>query len=371
MNKKAGNHAAYPKNLPLYVERVLLECSDEEHPVSVRHINEALRNEFGIETSMDTVRKTLKAMLDGYKEPYGYHPEESCLRPRYRICEPVSDGEVSPNKKGFYFIKRLQIDLPQVEYAVNLIRRNSTHETAKDAEVGFASLLSKHQRSELFWRTGRPRRRLGIDLEQVLMNLEDLNSAIEENRYISFEYRSGKPAECNNVFPCCVGFDDGYYYLVAKSEVEAQTKLGMPIRNRVYRVDKMGTIAFEGKINLASEEIDKERSSAKAFFDGSVNRMPSPDMVTVLLSCRGGKTARYIEENFGSRRGFACLSMKGADIQRFRIPDVSYDGMKVWALKWLDSVEVESPQALRDDIVSIVENNVYGSFRKVQPSFRL
>lgn len=261
--------------------------------------------------------------------------------------------------------------MPQAEYAINLIRRNSASETAESAEVGFVSLLSKHQRDELSWRAGRPRRRLGVDLEQVLMNLEDLNLAIEENRYVSFEYHSAKMTLCDNVFPCCVGFDDGYYYLVAKSDVEAKTKLGTPIRNQVYRVDKVVSISLGGGIDMSQAEIEEERSSAKAFFDGSVNRMPSPDMVTVVLSCKGGKTARYIEENFGSRRGFECLSMKGADVQRFRIPDVSYDGMKVWTLKWLDSVEVESPQALRDDIVSAVENNVYGSFRRAQPAFRL
>lgn len=42
----------------------------------------------------------------------------------------------------------------------------------------------------------------------------------------------------------------------------------------------------------------------------------------------------------------------------------SYDGMKTWAMKWLDVFEILQPKKLRDDVVDIIGHKcIYVSAR--------
>ena len=66
----SGNHSAYEKNLPLFIERILLEHTDEDHAIGVTAISKELLRLYGINTSTDTVRKTLKSMADGYSPAF-------------------------------------------------------------------------------------------------------------------------------------------------------------------------------------------------------------------------------------------------------------------------------------------------------------
>ena len=144
--------------------------------------------------------------------------------------------------------------------------------------------------------------------------------------------------------------------------IEEKDAAGSDSTFHTLRIDKITSVNPLHTTKLSRHRLEEFRDDARRFMEGSVNRMPSINMVDVILKCGNEKTARYVRENFGSRRGFRELSMDGSSTYRFEIPGVSRDGMKIWALKWLASVEIESPASLRREIIETIKSNAYGEF---------
>ena len=357
----SGNHSAYEKNLPLFIERILLEHTDEDHAIGVTAISKELLRLYGISTSTDTVRKTLKSMADGYRKPLEGCTGDSCLAPRYAICRSSLESDIAgANKKALFFAKRLYLDKPRIVHILNLVRKSARDDSADDIEQGLLGTLSMHQRSEA-------REELAVaekggtafDLETTLANIEQLDEALRKCSVISIGYRTGKQEQLARMLPLHYGFDDGFYYLVAIEEKDAA---GSDSTFHTLRIDKITSVNPLHTTKLSRHRLEEFRDDARRFMEGSVNRMPSINMVDVILKCGNEKTARYVRENFGSRRGFRELSMDGSSTYRFEIPSVSRDGMKIWALKWLASVEIESPASLRREIIETIKSNAYGEF---------
>ena len=150
--KTQGNHRAYPKELAIYVERILLEETDAGlgKGLSVSDIMAELKARYGYEVKRDTVQGVLNALVDsGSKKPSlcnnaGVSPltemnridlDNSCLNPFYTVIasrlackgERLTNGEGDPapkNAKHLYSIER-QIDGAQIEHLCRLIEAST------------------------------------------------------------------------------------------------------------------------------------------------------------------------------------------------------------------------------------------------------
>ena len=357
----SGNHSAYEKNLPLFIERILLEHTDEDHAIGVTAISKELLRLYGISASTDTVRKTLKSMADGYRKPLEGCTGDSCLAPRYAICRSSLENDIAgTHKKALFFAKRLYLDKPRIVHILNLVRKSARDDSADDIEQGLLGTLSRHQRSEAREELAAIKNSgTAFDLEATLANVEQLDEALRRYSVVSIGYRTGKQMQLERMLPLHYGFDDGFYYLVAIDEEDA---VGSDPKLHTLRIDKITSVNPLHTTKFSRHRFEELRDDAQRFLEGSVNRMPSMNMVNVILKCGNEKTARYVRENFGSRRGFRELSMEGSFTYRFEIPGVSRDGMKIWALKWLASVEIESPASLRREIIETIKSNAYGEF---------
>ena len=409
MTEKKGNHVSYRKDLPLYVERVLLEFSDENHSLSVTDIVRYLHECYSIDYSNDTVLKTLKAMMDGYEMPNASRVQSNdgdgrvgdglsdscCLKPRYRILlDPEMSKSSGVNKKGLYYAKRLLIDSDQIEHLANMLSLTSNEGSARATLDGILGEMSRYERQRIIESTRPLNRSSIIDLEATLFNIESLSEAISGNKYVSFKCHIGGNSQgytCEGL-PLRIEFDDGFYYLVTLAKNyknKCRTNKAARTLFAVCRVDQIEPNSIEAheipenvendcvkaagyvKESYSGMVFDVEekdplknamrvlKQGAEAFIGGSVNRMPSNDMIPVVtIRCaQKSAVAKYIKGNFSGK--CSELTMEGSEFRRFEITNVSFDGMKKWCLKWLSQAEVESPQRLRDAIVSEITQSAY------------
>lgn len=392
--QKQSNHTPYRKDLPLYIERILLEYTDDQNSMSVNEITKKLSECYGIEYSKDTVLRTLKAMQGGgYQKPNKECSASSSLNPRYCILNSSDAGKTTAaNSKGLYYAKRLQTNQSYISHLVNLVKASSSYESSEVAIDGVLADSSVYERGRIENGGLSSGHKSIVDLETALVNAEDLTEAIKSNKAVSFGYLgNGKPSmeKIEYALPLYIGFDDGYYYLVilAKNFNNKSRVYQKRMLYRVLRVDWICPntiecevpsgdlkrsvakaakrlkedyphILEESDVRKQDDLVDVLRHGARWYFDCSVNRMPSVDIVeAVTLRCESKKPIGSIRNTFNGR--LEELSMEGAEHPEYRVTNVSFDGMKKWALKWVADVEVVAPQELRDAIVKDIKQSAY------------
>lgn len=215
--KNQGNHRAYPKELALYVERILLEETDAGlgRGLSVSGIMAELKARYGYEVKRDTVQSVLNALVDfGSKRPSlcnnaGASPltemnridlDNSCLNPSYTViasrlgCKGErlmrSDGEsASKNAKRLYSIER-QIDAAQIEHLCRLIEASTGVGGADTLEHAVLRLLCGEERRQIEDRLAQENALLKsgriANMEATLANLRLLEKAISQRQRVRF-----------------------------------------------------------------------------------------------------------------------------------------------------------------------------------------
>ncbi len=185
---------------------------------------------------------------------------------------------------------------------------------------------------------------------QVSLNIEMLDEAISRKSKVSFTYldydydKSLKPrrSEAYVGNPYMMICDSGMYYLVA-------------ITNRhpgigYYRIDMMKDL------KLLDEKIDISKKDANLDSVKKVVYAFSGEPVSAHLHC--DKAAlRYVIERFGKDDVMIQKNADGSFEAFLKAPPL---GLTYWALQYLDSVEVVSPESVRQNVIKILKENKYG-----------
>lgn len=206
----------------LYINKILLEESDENNPLSTRDIIDRLA-EYGISAERKAIYSDLSQL-----EAFG--------------VDIVKVG----GSHTRYFIGRRDFELAELKLLVDAVQSSKFITEKKSSELiaKLATLASRSDRG-LLQRQVYVRDRIKAMNESIYYNVDELNSAILSGKKISFSYyhyaldfgslqklKKFYRKELYITSPLALSWDDENYYLVAFDDQ----------RIKHYRVDKMENI---------------------------------------------------------------------------------------------------------------------------------
>ncbi len=273
----------------LYIMKILLQKTDERHPMSAADIGRALGR---FEMSAD--RKTVYSDIETLNE-FGM------------------DILQAKGANGGYYIGSREFELPELKLLVDAVQASKFISKKKSEELikkleGLASEYDARQLQRNVFIYNRPK----TGNETVYYNVDQIHEAILKNKQIKYKYaewtvqkklRPKKGGAFYTVSPWSLTWDDANYYLIAYDE-EADC-----IKH--YRVDKMQQACVTDKERRGKDrfqdfdlaEFAKKTFSMYGGHDEEVTMVCDNDIVGVILD-RFGKEVRIVpadEEHFRVR----------------------------------------------------------------------
>ncbi len=263
-----------------YLMKIMLSKTDEEHGLTMNQILDELAK-----YDISAERKSIYADFQDMGDEFGV--------------------EIIKNQSGretYYHAAGREFELAEVKLLIDAIQSSKfiTQKKSRELISKIKSFVSDYQATQLQRQVYITDRVKSMN-ESVYYNVDDLHTAINRNRKISFRYYrwniEGKLVPKHNgkdivVSPWALTWDDENYYLVAYEETEKLIKH--------YRVDKMKKLKI----------LDEERAGKELFDDFDM--------------------ARYSKQTFGMYAGeLAKVRMRldneicGAFIDRFG-PDIMF-----------------------------------------------
>ncbi len=311
----------------VYLIKILLERTDEEHSITMQEILEALEC-YDVSAERKSIYADIEAIrglgIDVVGEPVGKTYHYHVAGHRFELAE-----------------LKLLVDAIQ---SSKFITAKKSNELIKKLE-GLASVHEAKQLQRQVYVSGR----IKTMNESIYYNIDALHNAIAENRKICFQYfgwnvkkemelrRGGKFYE---ISPWALSWDDENYYMIGYDAEESKIKH--------FRVDKMLKIrcmdaAREGRELF--ERFDMAAYSRKSF------GMFGGEEEYVKLLC-DNSLAGVIIDRFGKE-----VMMIPVDAEHFRVNvNVAVSGPFLgWIFALGDQVKIEGPEAVVDTMREMIE----------------
>ena len=302
----------------LYILEILMERTDEEHPLSVASLLQVLEKEYQIQINRATVYSELRKITDAGVD--------------------IVRQDVKPS--GYYVGSR-QFELAELKLLVDAVQSSKFITIKKSEQLirKLETLCSRNQAKQLssqvtiYNRSKTPN-------ETIYYNVDRIHSAIFQNHQITYQYVEWTMEKKTvlkhdgtyyNVSPLHLIWDDENYYLIAFDERSGTV--------RHYRVDKMRNIAIQEDLRserALAQETDVAAFSRKTFgmysgVDEKVQLQGSRNLAGVILDRFG--TDIFMrpldEETFSatvtvtvSRQFFGWLTAIGSELKLAGPPEV-------------------------------------------------
>ena len=225
----------------LYIQKILLEKTDEEHGLTINEIISEL-DSYGINAERKSIYDDLRIL-----ETYGLD-----------ICSEKS-------KTVKYYIASRDFQISELKLLVDAIQSSKFITEKKSFELikKVESLASENEAKQLQNQVVISNR-VKTSNETIYYNVDRLHDAINKNRSVEFYYNqwtlslgSSEKLKLNrrrggeryNVSPFALCWDDENYYLIAYDEKNEQI--------RHYRVDKMEKIELTDNKRSGTDEFEK------------------------------------------------------------------------------------------------------------------
>lgn len=220
----------------LYIMKILLERTDEEHPVNATEFCRILKNEYGI----DAERKTIYSEID-------------------TLGQFGMDILQKKGKASGYYIASRDFELPELKLLVDAVQSSKFITERKSRELigKLEKLCSRYDAGQL-QRQVFIYNRIKTENETIYYNVDYIHEAITENSKIRFQYYEWnaqrklvpkKDGDYYKISPWALSWDDENYYLIGFDEKSTKIKH--------YRVDKMKDLSV----------VPEERQGEKYFQD--------------------------------------------------------------------------------------------------------
>lgn len=321
----------YSKNRLLVLYRILLEYTDEEHPMTMRNILE-------------------KMDLMGYS-----CSEDSVLRYINQLRNEIGVDIVSTRGRcASYFIGTRVLEKEELQLLMDAINSSSVigKSTSKNIIKKLKGLLSSYQAEELT-RTVLTSKNTKRTNKRILYNINKIQDAFVKNVQIEFDYMDwteekklsivGKKRKIN---PWGLIWANGRYYLYGFTVEEEEDS----ISERTYRVDKID------QIDLL---LETSRQGKKKFEDFDIQRYVSR-RIDMFSGDEEYVTVRVPNKLIG-----AFIDQFGTDI------DIKSNGEYVlisfyvavtsiffgWILG-LQGTELVAPISVRNELVKYLKDNI-------------
>lgn len=311
----------------LYLMKILLERTDDEHGLTLEEISNALF-EYGVEAE----RKTLYDDLETLRV-FGL------------------DIEKRRDKTVRYYVVSRDFELPELKLLVDAVQSSKFITRKKSTELikkieGFASKYEAQQLQRQVYVANR----IKTMNESIYYTVDYIHEAINKNVKVSFQYfswnqKKEKVLHHNGEFavvsPWALTWDDENYYMIGYD-----SKNGM-IKH--YRVDKM----------LKIQLTDQKRDGAELFenFDMAIYSKKTFGMFggreeAVALRCNA-KLAGVVIDRFGSDTFFSNVTDEHFDVRiRVQTSPMFYS----WIMNFGKDITILSPDNVKDEFIKLAKD---------------
>ncbi len=319
------------------INQILLDESDEKHPLTQAKIGELLEKKYGIELERKAIGNTIQLLQDMYDmDSLGSSVRGVTL--------------VSKKKTGVYIENRLFED-SELRLLIDsvLASRHIAPKYTKDIVTKLCTLSNKYFKSNMKniysvneWNKS--------ENKELFCNIDAIDTAISKNKKIKFDYyKYDKKKEFiksseHVASPYQLILHNQRYYLMFYSEKHG--------RISYFRVDRIKNIEIlsDVRVDLRSLEGYKNGVDYK-YISTSLPYMftDKPERITFLSS----ETAvNDVIDWFG-----LDVKIEPYDETRVKVSlNSSCKAMEYWAMQYMNSVEVISPVSLRDKIKENIKN---------------
>lgn len=309
----------------LYLYKILLERTDEEHPLTTAQIMKILNEEYGITAHRTTIPKDIAALQE-----FGV------------------DIVVVHSTQSKFFVASRKFELPELKLMIDAVEssRFITSRKSESLIEKIHTLTSQGQISKLK-RNNYVVDRIKPDNEQIYYIVDAINDAINEGKQISFQYYdySGlkkkvlkNKGEVYKLSPYKLLWSGDYYYVIGYSE-----KKGKVINFRVDRIATIPTILAKDVIPMP-EDFDIENFSKEVFF------MFSGQKVEVDLRCDNSLMKTMIDR-FGED-----VTTLAYDMTSFRLITKVSAGPTFfgWVFGFGGKVQILGPESVKEQYKQMI-----------------
>lgn len=304
---------------------VLLERSDETHPLTMKELIDALAAH-GISAERKSV----------------YNDLESLRELGMDIC-------TVRGKTTGYFVGGRDFELPELKMLVDAVRASKFITEKKSAMLikKLASLANVHDRKALN-RAVFVSNRVKSENEDIYYTIDSIHEAMENDLDISFQYFSWTPdkkkelrrnGERYEISPWSLVWDDSNYYLVGFDKGAGEI--------RHYRVDKMLKTRIRDTKRSGEAEFKKYDIAS---YSGAVFGMFGGRPERVTLSC-ANRLANVMLDRFGSD---VAMLKDGDDRFRITVTVVPSPVFLGWVISFGGEVRILSPESVANDMEGLL-----------------
>ena len=324
----------------LYLQKIMLEKTDENHPLTISEIK-ALLAGYGIQTERKALYSDLQIL-----ETFGLdilHTRDSTVR---------------------YYVGSRDFEIPELKLLVDAIQSSKfiTHKKSLKLIKKLEGLVSEYDGKQLQREVVVTNRVKALN-EQIYYNVDELHNAISDNRQITFRYmkwcvdfENGQrlsrverhPGKLYRISPLALCWDDENYYLIG-FDAEAD-------KIKHFRVDKMENIRITPEKRAAT---DKPAPFDLAHYAKSVFSMFGGEECDVRLSV-DNRLIGVIVDRFGTD---VFVTKESEHRFQVTVRVILSPQFYAWLFGLGDKIRILSPETAIHDFQSKIEeiNKLYHS----------
>ena len=314
---------------PLYIMKILMEKTDEHHPITVNEIIEELAK-YDISAERKSIYSDIELLTS-----FGIDI----------ICEK--------GRANKYFVGSRDFELPELKLLVDAVQSSKfiTHKKSEELIKKIEKLTSIHEAKELH-RQVIVADRVKTMNESIYYNIDEIHKAIQQNKQVRFKYfdynldkqiEYRRDGEWYYASPYALTWSDDNYYMIAYYERYND------ISN--FRVDRMAAIQMVKEERIMCEDTENFNVAdySKKFF-----RMFSGEMETVKLQF-DNSLINVVIDRFGRD-----IVINKQDDDHFTITAdvVATNTFLGWLFMFGDKVKILSPKHLINDMKNIAKRVV-------------
>lgn len=330
MEKKRITNDGNQKLKLLYLMKILLDKTDEDHGITMKELISSLAS-YGIYAERKSIYSDIEILcqfgMDIMSERYG----TSCL----------------------YRVGSRQFEIAELKLLVDSVQSSKfiTEKKSRELIKKIEGLASRHQAIQL-QRQVYVSNRIKTNNESIYYNVDVIHSAIGSNCQISFEYfkwnvkkqmEVKKNGERYRVSPWALSWDDENYYLIAYDNNASIIKH--------FRVDKMLKIEVETERRIGEEHF-KQFDIAK--YEKTMFGMYAGEEHIVKLEC-ANELAGVMIDRFGID---ISLIKKNDDYFTVSVPVSVSTQFFAWVISLGDKVKIIEPMVVVAEMQEVIKRLV-------------
>jgi predicted DNA-binding transcriptional regulator YafY len=313
----------------LYILKIFLEETDEDHQITMPELIEKLKH-YEVKAERKSVSRDLDVLRD-----FGYE---------------ISDFE---EMKGYYLIDR-EFELSELRFLIDAVLSSRCITTKKSKEL--IRKLEKQTSNHIAKKLRMNRTiddRIKCKNEEFYYNIDKISRAINENRKITFQYYTynldktrvlKRDGHVYTLSPYDLVWNEDYYYLIgAHDKYEDLTH---------YRIDRMHDINLVDEARRNSSELkDYDKGSTTSSYLKKTFKMFGGDACRVEVKFTNDMINPIIDR-FGEEVIIVPL-----DEDHFKLmAEVNAgEGFISWILQLGEKAEILYPESLREEIKEKIE----------------